>query len=116
MKKYGESYLQQNCVKWFKLAYPHELILSIPNEGIRSAKTASRMKAEGLMSGVADLQVIRAGEMPLFIEMKYGNNTQSPSQKEFEKRVKTIGCRYVICKTIDNFIDEVNKYFENKKT
>lgn len=113
MKKFGESYLQQNCVKWFKLAYPHELILSIPNEGIRPTKTGRRMKAEGLMSGVADLQIIREGEMPLFIEMKYGNNTQKPSQKEFEKRVKAIGCRYVVCKTLDSFMYEVNQYFKS---
>lgn len=112
MKQYGESYLQQECVKWFKLTYPKGLLFSIPNEGIRSAKTSSRMKAEGLKAGVADLQIIRRGKMPLFIEMKYGRNLQNTAQQNFEEAVKSLGCQYVICKSLDDFINEVNEYFE----
>lgn len=112
MKRFGESELQQQCVRWFKLAYPNELMFSIPNEGIRSVKTASRMKAEGMRSGVADLQFIKVGKMPLFIEMKFGRNIQNITQKEFEKQVEALGCRYVVCKTFDSFQCEVSKYFD----
>ena len=109
-----ESKLQQNAVQWFKLQFPTEVIFSSPNEGKRSIANASRLKAEGMMSGVADLQVLSAqnGYNGLFIEMKYGKGTQTDSQKRFQKIAEQNGYKYVICRTIDEFRKEINSYLQ----
>ena len=55
-----ESKLQILCVEWFRLQFPNVLIFSIPNGGQRSLITAKILKAEGTVSGVADLQIMKA--------------------------------------------------------
>ena len=86
-----ESKLQILCVKWFRLQFPNVLIFSIPNGGQRSLITAKILKAEGTVSGVADLQILKAkkGYNGLFIEMKYGKGKQSENQSisKLETRV-----------------------------
>lgn len=107
-----ESKLQQDAVKWFKLQFPKEVIFSSPNEGKRTRSNASRLKAEGMMAGVADLQVLSAqnGYNGLFIEMKYGKGKQTDSQKCFQKLAEQNGYKYVICKSFDEFRNEIQDY------
>ena len=83
-----ESKLQIECVKWFRLQFSNVLIFSIPNGGQRSLITAKILKAEGTVSGVADLQIMKAkkGYNGLFIEMKYGKGKQSENQLNFQKK------------------------------
>lgn len=112
MKEFGESKLQQMCVKWAKMQYPKLMIFAIPNEGIRSARAAMRMKAEGMLSGVADLFLKIESKEPLFIEMKFGKNKQKASQKEFESKITECGCNYLVCSSFEDFKIEVEKYLK----
>ena len=55
--KQPEHILQVNCVNYFRLRYPKGLIYAIPNGGQRNVIVASKMKAEGVLSGVPDLHI-----------------------------------------------------------
>ena len=116
MKKL-ESQLQQHCIRYFKYAFPNIVIFAIPNEGKRSVKTASRMKAEGMLAGVADMMICHVNDEyhGLFIEMKYGKGKQTESQQKFEGKITTAGYRYVICRSFDEFQDVIMDYMRPKK-
>lgn len=112
----NESILQQSCVKWFRLQYPKltGLLFSVPNGSKRDRITASILKAEGTVAGVSDLILLipKKGYATLCIEMKYGKNTQSDNQKEWQFLVESSGNKYVICRSLESFIREVNSYLK----
>ena len=112
-----ESKLQQEAVRWFRLQFRNEIIFSSPNEGKRTLSNASRLKAEGMMSGVADLQILSAqnGYHGLFIEIKYGKGRQTESQKWFQKVAEQNGYKYVICRSFDEFKKEIEDYLQSTK-
>ncbi|WP_372472595.1 VRR-NUC domain-containing protein [Capnocytophaga sp. ARDL2] len=100
MKK--ESKLQSACVRWFRYAFPNDLIFAIPNGGSRNKLEAVNLKNEGVLAGVADLQVISKNKT-LFIEMKTEKGRQNPNQKIFEERVRKLGFDYFVCRSFDEF-------------
>lgn len=110
---FRESKLQQSCVRWFKYAYPKVVIFAIPNEGRRNKANASRMKAEGMLAGVADLFIaIPTGNYSgLFIELKTTSGRQMPSQRDFQENVTMVGYQYKICRNFDEFKAVVECYF-----
>jgi len=101
-------------VKWFRYAYPEHTIFAIPNGGRRGKIEAGIMKAEGVLSGVADLFLMYANyeHNGLFVEVKAENGKQSEAQKDFEKRATKEGYRYVTCRSIDEFVTCVNEYLK----
>lgn len=119
--KQSESQLQGECVRWFRYQYPQYrlLLFAIPNGGKRNISTAKRLKAEGVVSGVADLFLAvqykgwHTGAGGLFIEMKYGKGKQSESQKEFQAAVLKADYKYEICSSFDEFQKTINNYLKN---
>jgi len=111
-----ESRLQQGCVKWFRLQYPHlsKLLIAIPNGGARNKKEAAIMKGEGVVPGVADLLLLvpRNGHGCLGIEMKTGTGRQTASQKEWESAFAAGGNEYVLCRNADEFVTAVRRYLK----
>jgi len=68
------------------------------------------MKREGVMAGASDLILLvpnTRGQI-LCIEMKTDRGRQSEAQKEFQSSIENVGNKYVICKSIDEFIRQVN--------
>lgn len=114
-----ESKLQKSCVNWFDYQYPqHKMLLfAIPNGGKRNAVTAAILKAEGVRSGVADLflAIPKIDCCGVFIEMKFGKNTQSESQKEFQKKVESVGYRYELIYDFDSFVKLIEDYLCKRK-
>lgn len=112
-----ESNLQQGCVKWFRLQYPHlaKLLVAVPNGGYRNAREAGRMKAEGIVPGASDLLLLvpRNGYGCLGIEMKAGPGRQTTSQKQWQERFEAGGNKYVLCRNAEEFVNEVRKYLNN---
>lgn len=111
-----ESRLQCSCVQWFRLQHPDKrlLLFAVPNGGFRIASEAARLYAEGVVPGVSDLIYLepRGGHGALCIEMKttLTGSRQSDRQKEWQKAVEAVGIRYVICRTLDEFMKEVEYY------
>ena len=112
--KHPESELQQECVKWFRYAYPRyaNLLFAIPNVGKRSKIEAAIMKGEGVRAGVADLFLMlpRGVYHGLFIEMKAGKGVQTDMQKEFEADAIKHGYAYEVCRDIDQFMYVIKCY------
>lgn len=122
-----EGGLQIACVKWFRLQYPafSTLLFHPRNEadGAQGKKIAINAAA-GVVPGVPDLILAIPAEHPersyypcycgLGIELKYGKtNNQSAHQKKFQKYWEGAGYKYVVCRSIDDFIDVVNAYMED---
>lgn len=109
-----EHRIQCACVRWFRLSYPtiRNCLFAVPNGGRRDAVTAAKLKAEGVVSGVADLILLipRREFGALLIEMKTPKGTQSASQKEWQKLVEEQGYRYIICRSLDDFMTKVEAY------
>lgn len=112
--KHSESTLQRECIKWFRYQYPKlkKLLFAVPNGGKRDSREAAILSAEGTVPGVSDLILLipRKGHASLCIEMKYGKNDLSQHQEDFKREAEKHGNKYVICRSVDQFMREVNYY------
>ena len=108
-----EHDLQVACLKWLHIAYPKVLCYAIPNGGQRNAIVAKHLKEEGVTAGIPDLHIPipRGNYASLYIEMKNGNKGKlSDNQKEMIPRLQVYGNKVVVCRTLDEFRSEVEKY------
>lgn len=101
--KHQESTLQTSCVKWFRLQYPNLVIYAVPNGGTRNPAEAKRLKAEGVLAGVADLTIMLPQGKSLYIEMKIKGNKQTEHQKAFQQKAEALGYKYYVCYSFDEF-------------
>ena len=112
--KHIESKLQQNSIRWFRYQFPDftKMMFCVPNGGFRNPREAAIMKAEGVTAGVADaiLLVSRHGFNALCIEFKTKKGRQTELQKEWQKHAELNGNKYVICRTVEEFMKEINEY------
>ncbi len=111
-----EDALQISCIKWFDLQYWHitKLLHHSPNGGFRNVREAARFKKMGVRSGFPDfiLLIPRHGYGSLCIELKVGKNTQTENQQEFELMAISHGIKYVICRSFDEFKNEIEMYLK----
>ncbi len=112
-----ESQIQQSCVKYFRLKHK-KLALSlfaVPNGGFRKRIEASILKAEGALPGVSDLILLHPNRKyhALCIEMKTQIGRQSPNQRTWQYHVEQDGYKYVVCRSLDDFIKEVEDYLNS---
>ena len=114
-----EHRLQCACVRWFRLAYPqhHHNLFAVPNGGYRTPTTAAKIKAEGALPGVSDLILLiaRGGYHGLLIEMKTDKGRQSEAQREWQRLIEADGYKYVVVRSIEEFIKVVNDYLNETK-
>ena len=70
------------------------------------------MKYEGVIRGVADLILLipKKGYASLCIEMKTPKGVQSDRQKEWQREAEKYRNRYVVCRSLSDFMKEVNEY------
>lgn len=112
-----EHKIQCACVRWFRLKYPklRNILFAIPNGGRRDAVTGKKLKEEGATSGVSDLILLRNNRFygALAIEMKKPGGYQSPAQKEWQKEVEAMGNKYVVCRSLDEFMKAITDYLNN---
>lgn len=112
-----EHRIQVSCVRWFRYAYPSyaRLLFAIPNGGDRDIRVAQRLKAEGVVAGVADLFLAIGTEVchGMFIEMKTPQGRQSEKQKEFQRVVEEEGYMYIVCRSLDEFREIVDAYMSS---
>ena len=114
-----EHRLQCACVRWFRLAYPkhrHNLF-AVPNGGYRTPATAAKIKAEGALPGVSDLILLiaRGGYHGLLFEMKTDKGRQSEAQREWQRLIEADGYKYVVVRSIEEFIKVVEAYLNETR-
>jgi hypothetical protein len=84
-----EHDIQRAFFDWVRLAEGAEprlkLMFAVPNGGLRSAKTAGMLKAEGVRAGVLDVlfPCASSGFRGLAIEFKRPGNTTTDAQDKF---------------------------------
>lgn len=113
-----EHRLQCACVEWFSHQYPklRGRLFAVPNGGRRDLVTGGKLKAEGVVAGVADLILLKSNRDygALLIEIKTPIGRQSDSQKEWQKIICENGeYKYVVCRSLDDFMREVNDFLKN---
>lgn len=109
-----EHQLQCACVEWFRWKYPHlsHNLFAVPNGGRRDRVTGAKLKAEGVLAGVADLVLLKSNAHygALLIEMKTKKGTQSDTQKQWQQHIEADGYKYVICRSFNDFQREITEY------
>lgn len=112
-----EHKIQCACVKWFRLEYPKlkDMLFAVPNAARRSARNGAYMKDEGMLPGVADLILLKSNRFygGLAIEMKKLGEYQRPAQKEWQKECEASGNKYVVCRSLDEFMKVVTDYLND---
>lgn len=114
-----EHRIQCACVRWFAYQHPelHGRLFAVPNGGRRDETTAAKLKAEGVMAGVADLILLKSNRDygALLIEMKTPTGKQSEPQKKWQLALCSEDeYKYVVCRSLDDFIKEVSDYLNNE--
>lgn len=109
-----ESEMQRSCKRWFDLQYPKlsRLLFAVPNGGARNSREAAIMKAEGVTAGVADMILLipRHGYGCLCIEFKTREGRQSDSQRHWQADAEANGNKYVVIRSVEQFVNEIKKY------
>lgn len=114
-----EHRLQVACVRWFRMQYSGygNLLFAVPNGGLRNKSTAARLKAEGVVAGVADLVLLLPNQQyhAMCIELKTPKGRQQDTQKQWQQSVVRYGYCYVICHSLDEFVKDIKEYIQNRK-
>ena len=90
---------QVEFVKWFNSIdkFRDLIIFAIPNGGMRNKGTAIKLKKEGVLSGVSDLQILLPNGRSVFIEMKkQKNGVVSESQEDFINKSQSLGHTVIV--------------------
>jgi len=114
-----ESTEQIILVNRVRQLYPDVLIFAIPNGGQRSITEAVRLKAEGVLAGMPDLFLARAGENShgLFIEMKRVKGGKvSAKQQSVMETLKHEGYAVLVAYGCDEAWPYVEQYLKEGKT
>ena len=64
-------------------------------------KQLAENKATGVRNGIADFVLLDQEGNSIYIELKVGNNPQSPEQKIFQSKAKT----YYLAYSVEDFIN-----------
>ncbi len=105
-----EASMQRSVVEYCRLRKIK--IVAIPNGGKRGLKEAYFLKLEGVSAGFPDLFVVemRGGYGGLFIELKYGKNKPTESQKQWINYLNSVGYLAVVCYSCEEALETINKY------
>lgn len=114
-----EDNLQASCFQYFSYQFPElrGILFACPNGGYRNIKEAARLKKAGVVPGVADAILLKSNGKfnSLCIEFKAGDKgKQSDLQKSWQELAEKHGNKYVICRSFDQFRDEIQSYLSLK--
>lgn len=114
----SEDTEQINVIQWANWnmnKYPElKWLHHCPNGGSRNRAEAMKLKQMGVKAGVADLCLpfpkgIYCG---LYIEMKYGNNRQQDTQKEFLEDMAAAGHFVATCYSAEEAVKVLGDYLK----
>lgn len=84
-----------------KKSDPNIFAFAIVNAAARSPRLAAKLRAEGLLAGVADLCILLPCGRTAWLELKTANNKQTTTQHAFEARCKRLGHPYAVANCIE---------------
>jgi hypothetical protein len=99
-RKKTEHIIQKSIVRWFKKELPEYIIFSTNNEACYTRKTY--FTEAGMLNGLADLVIVLPNKI-IFVELKTEKTKQSPSQKEFEVKINSLGYNYYVIRSLAEF-------------
>lgn len=101
---------EEDPIKWRDLDLLHCSLNGVP----LTKAQAGRAKAQGMKAGVYDLllPVPIGGYHGLFIEMKSEEGRESDDQKEFGRRVRSLGYKAVTCYGAAEARLAIREYYE----
>lgn len=107
--------IDQLCIDDDRYVTAARRTFAIPNGGFRDRATAGKLKAEGVKSGVADVQCAMPSQIAhgLFVEMK--RKTEGylrPAQREFIDESIRLGYVAVCCRGADEAFTAWKAYVE----
>ena len=124
MRTQTEEKLQQDCMLFFTNTYglkhhnPRLLFYSVANEIGASvaysigkgkvvtdalSRTMNKFKLTGFKKGVADVHLCFPNGKLVYIEFKTATGRQSAEQKEFQQQVESLGFKYYIVRSLEEF-------------
>lgn len=110
-KAFDEHDLQVRIVNY--LRWNHFYVFAIPNGGRRDAATGRKLKDEGVLAGVADLEILLPDGKAVFVELKTPWGVQSDAQKAFENEVKLRGYTYLLWRSAKDAEAFVKSYYKD---
>jgi len=108
-----EHELQKSLINYVRLVHRDVFIFAIPNGGHRHIATARKLKAEGVVSGVADLCLITNGVVS-FVEVKTDKGKMSPAQAEFAEICILNDIPHFIVRNIEQIEKAIKEIKERK--
>lgn len=112
----SEDTEQINVVSWANWnmnRYPElRWLFHVPNGGSRNRAEAVKFKQMGVKAGVSDLCLPypKGSYCGLFVEMKFGNNRQQDTQKEFLADMAEAGHFVATCYSAEEAIKVIEEY------
>lgn len=101
-----ESEFQKTAIQLFW--YAGIFCWHVPNGGYRTASEAARLKAEGVVSGVADICGVHNG-VPFAVELKAKGGRLSDAQKIFLEIFEQRGGIASVCWNVDAVQDFISR-------
>ncbi len=109
-RRHPEDDLAKAVAETLHVVAPRLLFWHVPNGGKRNAREAARLKAQGVRSGVADLQFILDDGTAAFIELKVEGTSQTETQKLFQADIEARGLDYVVCRSVDEVLETLRDW------
>lgn len=116
---HDEDKLQMSCRYWFDVQYPYYRLLlhHSPNEGllVKRAADGAKRKAMGVRAGFPDFVFMLPTKVApyLCLELKTDKGKQSDSQREYQRQVEAVGGKYVVIRSLEQFITAINEYISH---
>lgn len=114
-----EDRLQITCRVWFDLQHKDLSILlhHSPNEGllVKRASDGAKRKAMGVRAGFPDFIFLKSNRFYpyLAIELKTQKGKQSEHQRAYQKAIEANGGKYIVVRSLEEFMSEINEYLKN---
>lgn len=101
-----EERLQSSVVQHLMLRGTPDTIWYHPaNGGLRSKRTAIRMKKLGVVAGVPDLAFVLSDGRAAYMELKAPKGVLSPAQKAFRDKCSRMEVEYAVVSSLDTALD-----------
>lgn len=112
----SEDRLQSDCFQWFHNTYLdlRGLLWHVPNGGSRNAHEANKLKAMGVVAGVADLHFYYKGQLHLF-ELKTEIGRLSPAQELWLAKIEYQGAKVKIIRDLETFKLFINLIIDGRE-